>query len=132
MGEVIAAYAVMFLEMADDGLNGGTAFELALDLRREAALLAACVACLAQGQQGNWNCQRAGHEITPTGNVGKRSRERSSKSEEDNRTPPGTNDASSGETMARLLRSRVAAGNDVDGRAGFWSAAAPVRTSPWP
>jgi hypothetical protein len=22
--------------------------------------------CLAQGQQGNWNCQRAGHEITPT------------------------------------------------------------------
>jgi hypothetical protein len=30
----------MFLEMADDGLNGGTPFELALDLRREAALLA--------------------------------------------------------------------------------------------
>jgi len=28
----------MFLEMADDGLNGGTPFELALDLRREAAL----------------------------------------------------------------------------------------------
>jgi hypothetical protein len=26
----------MFLEMADDGLNGGTPFELALDLRREA------------------------------------------------------------------------------------------------
>jgi hypothetical protein len=33
----------MFLEMADDGLNGGTPFELALDLRREAALLAARV-----------------------------------------------------------------------------------------
>ena len=31
---------VMFLEMADDGLNGGTPFELALDLRRDAALLA--------------------------------------------------------------------------------------------
>jgi hypothetical protein len=31
----------MFLEMADDGLNGGTPFELALDLRRDAALLAA-------------------------------------------------------------------------------------------
>jgi hypothetical protein len=30
----------MFLEMADDGLNGGTPFELALDLRRDAALLA--------------------------------------------------------------------------------------------
>src|SRR5215831_7709449 len=29
--------------MADDGLNGGTPFELALDLRREAALLAARV-----------------------------------------------------------------------------------------
>jgi hypothetical protein len=40
MGEVIAAHAVMFFEMADDGLNGGTPFELALDLRRDAALLA--------------------------------------------------------------------------------------------
>jgi hypothetical protein len=30
----------MFLEMADDGLNGGTPFELALGLRRDAALLA--------------------------------------------------------------------------------------------
>jgi hypothetical protein len=29
--------------MADDGLNGGTPFELALDLRRDAALLAAGV-----------------------------------------------------------------------------------------
>ena len=43
MGKVIAAHAVMFLEMADDGLNGGTPFELALDLRRDAALLAARV-----------------------------------------------------------------------------------------
>jgi hypothetical protein len=43
VGEVIAAHAVMFLEMADDGLNGGTPCELALDLRREAALLAAHV-----------------------------------------------------------------------------------------
>ena len=43
MGEVIAAHAVMFLEMADDGLNGGPPFELALDLRRQAALLAARV-----------------------------------------------------------------------------------------
>src|SRR5262245_46809891 len=33
----------MFLEMADGRLNGGTPFELALDLRREAALLAAGV-----------------------------------------------------------------------------------------
>jgi hypothetical protein len=33
----------MFLEMADDELNGGTPFELALDLRRDAALLAARV-----------------------------------------------------------------------------------------
>jgi len=37
IGKVIAAHAVMFLEMADDGLNGGTTFELALDLRRDAA-----------------------------------------------------------------------------------------------
>ena len=43
VGEVIAAHAVMFFEMADDGLNGGTPFELALDLRRDAALLAARV-----------------------------------------------------------------------------------------
>ena len=41
VGEVVATHAMMFLEMADDGLNGGTPFELALDLRREAALLAA-------------------------------------------------------------------------------------------
>ena len=40
MGKVIAAHTVMFLEMADDGLNGSTPFELALDLRRETALLA--------------------------------------------------------------------------------------------
>ena len=43
IGKVIAAHAVMLLEMADDGLNGGTPFELALDLRRDAALLAAGV-----------------------------------------------------------------------------------------
>src|SRR6516162_8585178 len=43
VGKVIAAHAVMFLEMADDGLNGGTPFELALNLRRDAALLAARV-----------------------------------------------------------------------------------------
>jgi hypothetical protein len=40
VGEVIAAHAVVFLEMTDDGLNGVTPFELALDLRREAGLLA--------------------------------------------------------------------------------------------
>jgi hypothetical protein len=37
----------MFLEMADDRLNGGTPFELALDLRRDAALPAARVSALA-------------------------------------------------------------------------------------
>src|SRR5260221_11833641 len=40
MGEVIAAHTVVFLEVADDGLDGGPSFELALDLRRYAALLA--------------------------------------------------------------------------------------------
>jgi hypothetical protein len=40
VGEVIATHAVTFLEMADDGLNCGTPFELALDLRRDVALLA--------------------------------------------------------------------------------------------
>jgi hypothetical protein len=30
----------VFLEVADDGLDGGPSFELALDLRRYAALLA--------------------------------------------------------------------------------------------
>ena len=43
VGEVIAAHTVMLLAMADDRLNGGTPFELALDRRREAALLAARV-----------------------------------------------------------------------------------------
>ena len=33
----------MFLEVADDRLDGGTSFELALDLRCDAALLAARV-----------------------------------------------------------------------------------------
>ena len=40
MGEVIAAHAVMFFEVADDRLDSGAPFELALDLRRDAALLA--------------------------------------------------------------------------------------------
>jgi hypothetical protein len=43
MGEVIAAHAVVFLEVADDRLDRSPPFELALDLRREAALLAARV-----------------------------------------------------------------------------------------
>jgi hypothetical protein len=40
-GEVIAAHAVVFFEVADDGLDGGPSFEFTLDLRRDAALLAA-------------------------------------------------------------------------------------------
>ena len=40
MGEVIAAHVVVLLEVADDRFNGGPPFEFALDLRREAALLA--------------------------------------------------------------------------------------------
>ena len=40
MGEVVAAHAVLGLEMADDGLDGGAAPDLALDLRRHAPLLA--------------------------------------------------------------------------------------------
>ena len=43
MGEVVAAHAVMFFEVADDRLDGGASFELALDLRCDAALLAARV-----------------------------------------------------------------------------------------
>jgi len=43
MGKVISAHAVVFLEVADDGLDGGPPFELALDLRRDAALPAARV-----------------------------------------------------------------------------------------
>jgi hypothetical protein len=37
MGEMIATHAVLFLEVADDRLDGGASFELALDLRRDAA-----------------------------------------------------------------------------------------------
>jgi hypothetical protein len=40
MSEVIAAHAVVFFEVADDGLDGGPSFEFTLDLRRDAALLA--------------------------------------------------------------------------------------------
>jgi hypothetical protein len=40
MGKVISAHAVVFLEVADDGFDGGPPFEFALDLRRKAALLA--------------------------------------------------------------------------------------------
>src|SRR5882762_8696859 len=40
MGKVVASHAVMFFEVADDRLDGGAPFELALDLRRDAALLA--------------------------------------------------------------------------------------------
>src|SRR5207249_5474265 len=35
MGKVISAHAVVFLEVADDGLDGGPPFEFALDLRRD-------------------------------------------------------------------------------------------------
>jgi len=57
--------------------------------------------CLAQGQPGNWNCQRAGHEITPTGNVGKRSREPSGKSEEDKQDTAEVNDVESDQQRQR-------------------------------
>jgi hypothetical protein len=40
---MISAHAVVLLEVADDGLDGGPPFEFALDLRRDAALLAAGV-----------------------------------------------------------------------------------------
>src|SRR5260221_6817586 len=40
MSEVIATHAMVFLKVADDGLEGGPPFDLALDLRRDAALLA--------------------------------------------------------------------------------------------
>jgi hypothetical protein len=36
MGEVIATHAVMFLEMADNRLDRGASFELALDLGGDA------------------------------------------------------------------------------------------------
>ena len=35
MGKVISAHAVVFLEVADDGLDGGPPFEFVLDLRRD-------------------------------------------------------------------------------------------------
>ena len=39
VSEMIAAHAVLGLEMADDGLDGGPPLELAFDLGRDAALL---------------------------------------------------------------------------------------------
>ena len=38
--KIIAAHAVLGLEMADDWLDGGAAPQLAFDLRRDPALLA--------------------------------------------------------------------------------------------
>jgi hypothetical protein len=38
--EIVAAHAVLGLEMADDGLDGGPAAQFALDLRRYPSLLA--------------------------------------------------------------------------------------------
>jgi cytochrome c oxidase subunit I len=38
-GEIVAIHAVLALEMADDGLDGGSASHLTFDLRRDAALL---------------------------------------------------------------------------------------------
>ena len=40
MGEVIAAHAVIVLEVSDHGFDGGTAFELAFDLLIDPSLLA--------------------------------------------------------------------------------------------
>ena len=40
MGEVIAAHAVIVLEMSDHGLDGGATFELASDLLIDPSLLA--------------------------------------------------------------------------------------------
>jgi hypothetical protein len=39
MGEMVAAHAVLGLEMADDRLDGGAPSHLAFDLRGDAALL---------------------------------------------------------------------------------------------
>ena len=38
-GEIVAVHAVLVLEMADDGLDGGAASHLTFDLRGDAALL---------------------------------------------------------------------------------------------
>ena len=40
MGEIIAAHAVIVLEMSDHGLDSGTTFELAFDLLIDPSLLA--------------------------------------------------------------------------------------------
>ena len=39
VGEIVAVHAVLVLEMADDGLDGGAASHLAFDVRGDAALL---------------------------------------------------------------------------------------------
>jgi hypothetical protein len=43
MGEIVAAHAVILFEMPDHRLDGCSAFELALDLRSDATLLAGSV-----------------------------------------------------------------------------------------
>jgi hypothetical protein len=76
MGKVISAHAVVFLEMADDGLDGGSSFEFALDLRRDAALLAARVdlelvigaeVCATVGNREVWpyGMGRIGADLAP-------------------------------------------------------------------
>jgi hypothetical protein len=46
MGEIIAAHAVIFLEVPDDGLDGRAPSHVTFDLRGDAALLAGGTAFL--------------------------------------------------------------------------------------
>ena len=43
VGEIVAAHSVVFLEMANDGLNGGAASHLSLYLRGHPPLLLGCI-----------------------------------------------------------------------------------------
>ena len=43
VGEIVAAHSVIFLEMADDGLNGGAASHLSFDLWGHPSFLLGCI-----------------------------------------------------------------------------------------
>jgi len=61
MGKVVSAHAVLLLEVADDGLDGGPPFELALDLRRDRRFLATRVDKDLLGR--NPAAQRTAHDL---------------------------------------------------------------------
>jgi hypothetical protein len=59
MGEIVALHSVIFLEMADDGLDGGAASHLSFDLRAQPSLLLRCIDFLGRTNVAGQDCPRS-------------------------------------------------------------------------